>query len=244
MAYVLVHGGGFAASCWDPLVPLLDGEVRAVDLPGRGRRPAELDSITIDDFAAAVVEDMDAAGLDDVVLVGHSLAGVTLPPVMALVPERLRHVVFVSCAVPPAGTTVADALTGLSPTAAELAASLGDQLVDEHGRLHDALATAMFCNDMDDELTRQTLDRMTTEAPGVISEPVDLTGLRRPVPRTYVRLLQDQSIDLPAQDRMIATLREAGEQEVGVVDLDAAHMAMLSAPARLAAVLAALAAAR
>jgi hypothetical protein len=64
------------------------------------------------------------------------------------------------------------------------------------------------------------------------------------VPRTYVRLLQDQSIDLPAQDRMIATLREAGEQEVGVVDVDAAHMAMLSAPARLAAVLAALAAAR
>jgi pimeloyl-ACP methyl ester carboxylesterase len=34
---VLVHGGSFAASCWDLVVPLLDGPVLAVDLPGRGR---------------------------------------------------------------------------------------------------------------------------------------------------------------------------------------------------------------
>ena len=65
----------------------------------------------------------------------------------------------------------------------------------------------------------------------------DLAGLQQPVPRTYVRLLQDQAIVPASQDRMIATMRAASDVEVGVVDVDAAHMAMLSAPDRLADVL-------
>jgi pimeloyl-ACP methyl ester carboxylesterase len=240
MPYVLVHGGGFGASCWDPLLPLLHGPVVAVDLPGRGRRPADLATVTLDDFATAVVEEIETADLRDVVLIGHSLAGVTLPRVMARIPERLRHVAFVSCAVPPPGTTVAEALADLSPAAAEVASRLGAEVIGDDGHLHEDLAAAMFCNDMDDALTRRTLDHLTSEAPGVLVEPIDLTGLRQPVPRTYVRLLQDAAIVPASQDRMIATLRAAADVEVGVVDLDAAHMAMLSAPERLAAVLLAL----
>jgi pimeloyl-ACP methyl ester carboxylesterase len=234
MPFVLVHGGGFGARCWDPLVPLLDGPVVAVDLPGRGRRPADLATVTLDDFATAVVEDIEDADLTDVVLVGHSLAGVTLPRVLARVPERIRHVAFVSCCVPPPGGTVAEAVAGLSPTAAEVAARLGDELMGEDGRLHEDVAAAMFCNDMDEALTRRTLELLTSEAPGVLSEPTDLAGLQQPVPRTYVRLLQDAAIELEAQDRMVATMRAAADIEVDVIDLEAAHMAMLSAPARLA----------
>jgi pimeloyl-ACP methyl ester carboxylesterase len=237
MPYVLVHGGGFGASCWDLLVPLLEGPVVAVDLPGRGGRPADLATVTLEDFASAVVEEIEAADLHDVVLVGHSLGGVTLPRVMARVPERLRHVAFVSCCVPPPGGTVADALAGLSPAAAEVAARLGDAVMADDGHLHQDLAAAMFCNDMDQALTRQTLDRLTSEAAGVLTEPVDLAGLRQPVPRTYVRLLHDAAIEPAAQDRMIGTLRATADVEVDVVDLDVAHMAMLSAPERLAALL-------
>src|SRR5215218_7258276 len=117
MTYVLVHGGGFAGSCWDELVPLLDGEVIAVDLPGRGSRPVPLTDVTLTDFADAVVDEI--GDRDDVVLVGHSLAGVTLPRVSGRVPGQLRHVVYVSCSVPPDGTTVADALASFGPVAAE-----------------------------------------------------------------------------------------------------------------------------
>jgi pimeloyl-ACP methyl ester carboxylesterase len=233
MTYVLVHGGGFAGSCWDLLSPELDQPSVAVDLPGRGSRPADLATVTIGDFVAAVVDEILGADLTDVTLVGHSMAGLTLPGVAEAVPERLRRLVFVSCAVPPHGTAMIDVLSGFSPTVAMVADRVGDAAVTADGALHPDLARAMFCNDMDEDQTAWTLERMGSEAFPVVTEPVDLTGLARPIPRAYVRLTHDASIPLDAQDRMIANL-----DPVKVVDLEAGHMAMVTRPAELARVLA------
>ncbi len=232
VTYVLVHGGGFTGSCWEPLRPHLDGPSVALDLPGRGSRPADRATLTIGDFVAAVVDEIVSNDLVDVILVGHSMAGLTLPGVAEAVPERLRRVVFVSCSVPPHGTALAAVLGDLSPTVAAIADRVGDSVVDPEGRLHPDFARAMFCNDMDESLAEWTLARMVPEAASVLTEASDLTGLRRPVPRAYVRLVRDASIDLDAQDRMIANLAP-----VDVVDLDSGHMAMVSHPEELAGVL-------
>jgi pimeloyl-ACP methyl ester carboxylesterase len=229
MTYVLVHGGGFAGSCWDELIPFLEGDVVAVDLPGRGRHPGDLATLTVGDFVDSVVADIVDADLNDVTLVGHSLAGITLPGVAGKIPDRLRRLVFVSCAVPPDGVPLAEVLEGFSPHAAEIAQQLGDRLVDSSGALHPDLATVMFCNDMDAEQTASTLERMVPEAMLVMSEPADLSGLRNAVPRTYVRLLEDAIVNLSTQDRMIENLGGAE-----VADLDSGHMAMISRPADLA----------
>ncbi len=233
MTYVLVHGGGFAGSCWDLLVPELDRPGLAVDLPGRGSRPADLATVTIGDFVAAVVDEIVRTDRYDVTLVGHSMAGLTLPGVAGAIPERLRRLVFVSCAVPPQGTTLLDVLGGFSPTVAAVAETVGDAALTRDGALHPDLARAMFCNDMDHEQTAWTLERMGPESMSVLMEPADLTGLTRPIPRAYVRLTHDASISLDAQDRMIANL-----DPVTVVDLDAGHMAMVTRPTELAHVLA------
>lgn len=75
--FVLVHGIGVSSRYFERLVPALSGEGRvfAVDLPGFGRatrrRPAH--PLSIDDFADAVAEAMDRAGIADAVVVGHSM---------------------------------------------------------------------------------------------------------------------------------------------------------------------------
>ena len=86
---VLVHGGGHGAWCWTPTLGHMQSEVLAVDLPpkevrggpGRHDQPPELLTLTVSDFAASVLDDVDAAGYDRFVLVGHSMAGLTIPEV-------------------------------------------------------------------------------------------------------------------------------------------------------------------
>ena len=235
VTFVLVHGGGFAGSCWDLLAPLLDRPTVAVDLPGRGSRPAHPADVSVGDYVEAVTAEIVSGNLTDVVLVGHSMAGIVLPGVMGRIPERLGRVVFLASAVPAQGQTVAEILSTLGPVAAEVAVRLGDEAMTQNGALHPDLARAMFCNDMDASQTAFTLGRLVPESLNVINEPVDLSGLQHHVPKTYVRLLQDASIVPEAQDAMIANLGDCD-----VVDLDAGHMAMISRPKELAALLNAL----
>jgi pimeloyl-ACP methyl ester carboxylesterase len=221
--YVLVHGGSFAGSCWHRLVPLLPAPVVAVDLPGRGSRPRDLAGLTIADFVDAVVDDIESRDLRDVILVGHSMAGITMPGVAERIPERLRHLVFVACTVPAHGERSVDTLDPEIRAIAEQNA-----LNPSGGKLDDAMATAMFCNDMDDEQIRFTLERMVPEAVQLVVEPASLTGLEHPIPRTWIRTDHDVVVP-PARQDMFA-------ERIGatVVPLDSAHMAMISHPEALA----------
>ncbi|WP_248963342.1 alpha/beta fold hydrolase [Sphaerisporangium perillae] len=226
MPFVLIHGAGFGASSWDELIPHLSAEALAVDLPGRGTRAGvELGTVTLADCAEAVREDVEAKDLRDVVLVGHSFAGVTVPRVLDLVPGRIRHVVLVSAVVPPDGSRVLDQIDPGVRDLVEQSIVGGVYQQTREG------AAAMLCNDMDEATTASTLDRLADDSAALLSETVDLSGYRREIPRTYVHLTQDQCYVEELQQRSIALLRPE------VIDLDTGHMAMISAPGKLAAVL-------
>jgi pimeloyl-ACP methyl ester carboxylesterase len=224
MTFVLVHGGGHGAWCWDPMLPYLDGSSLAVDLPGRGKKPGDLEKLTLDDFAASVVADIEATRSQRIVLVGHSMAGLTIPRVLERMPERIASVVFVSCLVPREGQTLWDAMGTLPQTRPSEA---GGNVVD------DATARYMFCNDMDEAQARFVLSNLCGEAARPMTEPVSLAGLRRPVARSYVKLLRDQALTPEMQDGFI---RNAGP-DTAVHELDAGHNAMISRPRELAAIL-------
>ena len=218
---LLVHGGRFAASCWERLAPLLEDPVIAVDLPGRGARASvDLATVGIEACVEAVVE--DAGGWDDIVLVGHSLAGVVLPGAATALGDRVARLVFAAAAVPFDGGCVFDTM---SP---ELHESVVANLVDGIYRPEGPSAASYLCNDMDDDSTAFTLACRVAESVRLLAEPVDLTATRS-VPCTYVRLTLDATLPLGAQDRAAAAL---GDPDV--VDLAAGHMAMISAPGALA----------
>ena len=85
----------------------------AVDLPGRRSKPGDLRTLTIGECVESVVKDIESAGLADVVVVGHSIAGVTVPGVVArLGSPRVRELVLAAAMVPPEGKAIKDILTG------------------------------------------------------------------------------------------------------------------------------------
>jgi pimeloyl-ACP methyl ester carboxylesterase len=223
--YVLVHGGAHGAWCWERLQPHLDAVSLAVDLPGRVGKPSDLSSLLVADFARSVVEDIERQGYEEVVLVGHSIAGVTLPAVADLLGTRVRRMVFVSSAIPPEGGRIVDTLSPPLRWLCQLAVRRGNRAQVLPRRV----ASYCFCNDMDEETTRMVLERLTPEATGVLVERVTRRGPCSTVPRTYIKLLSDRTLGPKRQDAMIANLGGAE-----VLELDAGHDAMLSRPAALA----------
>jgi len=232
---ILIHGGRFDHRCWNLVLPHLRSAALAVDLPGRGRKlTTDLNKVTASECARSVANDLVGADLHDVVLVGHSLAGITLPKVMRLVPQRIRRVVFVSCAVPAQGQSVLDAM---EPATRELSRKLHRNLSQngtlDPDRLDREIALARLCNDMNEEQIAFTLGCMVRESARLSEEPADVSPLHESkVPMTWVRLLKDRILFPQMQDEMIARLRP-----VEVIDQDAGHMAMISQPAELAKIL-------
>ncbi|MTD17270.1 alpha/beta fold hydrolase [Nakamurella sp. YIM 132087] len=226
MSFVLVHGAGYGANCWDLLVPSLPGEVLAIDLPGRGTRAEkDLRTTTLDDCAQAVVDDVLARDLTDIVLVGHSFAGVTVPRVLNLIPDRISAVVLVGAAVPPHGLRMLDQL------APEIRGPVEESLIGGLYSITREGAIPMLCNDLDEEQSTWALDRLVDDSAALLSEKVDLSGYERGVPTTWVRTLQDHCVPLDLQQLGIE------RSHATVKDIDAGHMAMISRPAELAAIL-------
>lgn len=227
MTFVFVHGGAHGAWCWDRVRPHLDRPSVAVDLPGRGSRPSPLESVTLQDFEDAVIEEVEAQGEGPVILVGHSLAGITLPRVAERIPDRLAHLVFIACTVPDEGVAV---LNDLSPDVELLASQNLEHPVAM--TLPDEIARSMFCNDMDEEQTRFVLSHLSAEAWQPMQTPSRLAGLRQGLPATYLKLLRDQSVPPELQDKMIANVGQPR-----VIEMDAGHNAMVSQPEALARIL-------
>ncbi|MTD53228.1 alpha/beta fold hydrolase [Amycolatopsis pithecellobii] len=102
--FVLVHGGSHGAWCWQRVIGALDTlghSAVAMDLP------SEDETAGAGRYAEVVLEAL--ADLDgDLVLVGHSLGGLTIPLVATERP--VRKMIFLSGALPIPGRTLLEQL--------------------------------------------------------------------------------------------------------------------------------------
>jgi surfactin synthase thioesterase subunit len=87
--------------------------VLAVDLPGRRNKAGDLITACIDGWVDSVVSDIENAALDDLVIVGHSLAGLTVPGVVTkLGSARVREMILATAQVPANGSALVDTFPG------------------------------------------------------------------------------------------------------------------------------------
>jgi pimeloyl-ACP methyl ester carboxylesterase len=102
LTFALVHGAWHRGACWNPLVAELAGRgfaSVAVDLP------ADRADAGVDDYAACVTDALREVD-GPLILVGHSMAGLTIPVVAARRPVDL--LVFLCSLLPDPGRSITD----------------------------------------------------------------------------------------------------------------------------------------
>ena len=98
--FVLVHGASHGSWCWDKVVPVLESlghRAAAVDLPGNtyGEFDVPAAQVTLDTYVKHVCKVLDQ--LDEpVVLVGHSLGGLTITQTAERRPDKIKTLVYLT----------------------------------------------------------------------------------------------------------------------------------------------------
>jgi pimeloyl-ACP methyl ester carboxylesterase len=225
---VLVHGAELGAWIWDEVVAALRHPAVAVDLPGRGTRPARGRDVRLRDAVDAVVADATTLGTDRVVLVAHSFSGILVPPAAHRLGDRVAAAVFLGATVPVEGCSWAELLPWPQRALFEILAR-----VRPDGVLSPAGANrTSLCHDLDAATTERVIRDRVPEPPRVLLDPVSPAALPRGVTPHVVRLTDDRAVTEAARDASEARLQGALRHEV-----HSGHLPMLGHPGHLAALL-------
>lgn len=217
--FVLVAGSWLGAWAWDEVAAQLRGaghDVHPLTLSGLAEKqgvPAGQRTHVRD-----VVDEVERLGLRDVVLVGHSYAGIPVGQAAERIGERLRRVVFVDANVPVDGESF---LSGWPSDHVR-------QSIAEHDGFWPPLGAPDYAGQgLTDEQIARIVD--ATPHPGAtLTEPAALSGPLGELPATYVKCLLDGDEPMPA----VAELLKSDRWEL--VELDTGHWPMFSQPHALA----------
>ncbi|NRA36471.1 MAG: alpha/beta hydrolase [Polyangiaceae bacterium] len=194
----------------------------------------------IQDGVDSVISDIQEAGLTNIVLVGNSMAGLTMPGVAAGLADSIAHLVFSSCTVP---ADDQQALCVLRPDIQKILRSIEALVTSGQLRLpvtddpNEGLTPAaeLIGDDAGAALRNFTEDPIRRQSPdtrSVLYEHFSFAGFPPDTPRTYIKNLQDRMVPPALQDEIIVNLGGAR-----VVERDTPHCPALSHPNELATVL-------
>jgi pimeloyl-ACP methyl ester carboxylesterase len=255
MTVVLVHGAWHDSSCWDPL---------RAELASRGLRtvapdlPSDRPGLGAAEYARAVVDavageaqggrsphghlpggDTDgppAHGIGPLLLVGHSLGGLTVPVAAQLLgPERVSALVLVGALLPVPGRSWNDQARADRTMMAPGFGAGAERRADGTTAWTGEAARAGLYRDVAEESSAELVGTAVAGLrPQAWAVGKEVTPLRAwPAVRTVSIVCAEDRVVSPAWSR-----RAAAALGADVVDLAGGHFPMLTRPAELAEILA------
>ncbi len=271
-AFVLVHGAWHDHHTWDALVPLLEASGHAVvtiDLPGAGvsaavpasftARPIDMAAFSTEpspnagvnqtertEATIAAVREAATQGNGQVVLVGHSLGGLTVSPVAETIPTELSAVVYLSAFLLPPGMVAGEMIGHETMVASKvpLVADPGQvgalrlDVASEDAGYRATLKEA-FYGDLSDEQFAEATTHLHPDEPaqvGGVPSIITAEGFGQ-IARHYIRCADDNAVTPAGQDFMVASVDAAMGTATTVHPMGTSHSPFYSDPAGLAAIL-------
>jgi pimeloyl-ACP methyl ester carboxylesterase len=225
--FILVHGAWQGSWAFDTIVPRLKAaghEAIAADLPGDGHDNTPPDNVNLTDYAKKVAGLVDSVR-GPVIMVGHSMGGITASTISEIRPDRVALAIYLCAFMLPDGMAVLDFYEKyLEPwmkgAHARVTYEAGTSRIDP------VSAVDVFYQLSDRKVAEAAAARLTPQPEGARRSKLHLTPENYgKVPRVYVEALQDRSVHLPLQRKM---------QEItgctAVDALDSDHAPQLSMP--------------
>jgi pimeloyl-ACP methyl ester carboxylesterase len=230
--FVLVHGGVLGGWCWRKITPLLRAGGHAVYTPtltGFGERAHLLTpEVGLATNIRDVAEVLFYEDLHEVILVGHSFAGMLLAGVAARATDRLGRLIYLDAELPKHGQSFFDIHPEIRARwAAHLTELNGVRVRAPHGR--DWITGVWQVTDPADVAWMEA--RLTPMPLRPCEEPLHLPDDLAPqLPRSYIWCNQGSDQFSPAAEQARADGWDYHE-------LAASHLAPVTAPQALAALL-------
>jgi pimeloyl-ACP methyl ester carboxylesterase len=229
--FVLVHGSNGGGWVWQKLAPLLraaDHEVYAPTLTGLSDRSHLLScGVDLTTHITDVINLLIYEDLSDVILVGNSYAGMVITGVAAKAPERLRLLVYLDAYVPEDGQSEADLWPPERRAIAEAAEAQEKGLAQPPPPVLFGITDSAMVDWINARVTPQPVSTYT--------EPVPLGNAQsRALPRVFIHCTDNPPTTPDVFGPFSAKARAKGWK---VHEISAGHLAMLTAPRELAALL-------
>lgn len=224
--FVLVHGMWHGGWCWKKTTPLLRAaghEVNIVTLTGVGERAhLHYPDIDMNTHIQDVVGVLEYENLNQVILVGHSLAGFMAPAVAERAPERVAHIISLDGVIPVDGKPFKDFVPDVWNDFRQRGQANGDEWWSPPVREWTFGVTGDDLEWMMSKLTPHPLK--TWETPLSFTNPA-----ARSIPRTFIQCIEGVSLDGIANQE-----KDCARMGWHYRTLPTGHDAMITAPKELA----------
>ena len=234
--FVLVHGAAHGAWCWSRVVPILQAkghDVIAVDLPGNGSVGdcTPLDQVDLDCYVHHVCSLLDRFQ-SPVVLVGHSLGGLTISQVGERRPDKICTLVYLSALLLQPGEAFRSVMSDdpklIRQGLERDSWAISDNLA--YVTFHADMARHRFYNDCSPDDVDWAVGLLVPQPTGPLMGHLEITKASfGRIPRVYIECLQDQAV-LPEIQKAMYTAMPCQQ----VLSLDTGHSPFLSNPQGLA----------
>ena len=230
---VLVHGAWSDATAWQAVIPLLKAqghEVIAVNLPGHGSDVTSFANISLQSYVEAV---KNAIGdRKNVVLVGHSMAGLVISQVAEEIPGQIKELVYLAAYLPKNGESLLS-----------LAKQDADSHVGKYLQIDQAIGSALvakdgvidvFAADAPSQIGDYIANNIKPEPLAPLATPVNLTdGNYGSVKKVYIHTINDHAVSYAFQNIMVKNNGHVVKEYA----LPSSHTPFISMPDKLAAIL-------
>ncbi|WP_157954250.1 alpha/beta fold hydrolase [Saccharospirillum mangrovi] len=274
---ILIHGAWHGAATWSRLQPLLDAKglhTHSLDLPGAGAKAASPESffqrpLNPQAFATEVSPNAGVTQAsrtqavidlirrvretgDKIMLVGHSLGGLTVSAVAEALNEPVDALVYLAAFMLPPQMPALAMIQHDTMAGEEVAPCfLADPTVVGALRLDPASddpayrrkLQSAFYGDLSDAEANAHLAQLHCDEPAAVvvePSPISPEGFGRQ-PRYYIRCTQDRAIPLAGQNFMVDAVDTALGGQTQVYSLNSSHSPFYSQPEALADMLTAIA---